>query len=153
MILFAYCFGFMSGMIRERCKQFEKNLHNIKKYCIFTYKLTILKIEIMATRAETKSGKSLGMRFAGRNGATMHLTNQELELLFSMDENEKLDGEAWGLTAGQWLDMWKETNKADLQDMKNWGMKSLDDSLGWKSETKLGLDKNGQLCKLTKFTR
>lgn len=128
-------------------------MHNIKKGCIFTYKLRILKTTKMATRAETQSGQSLGMRFAGRNGATMHLTNEELELLFSLDENEKLDGEAWGLTAGEWLDMWKDTQKADLEDMKNWGMKSLNDSLGWKSEKHLGLDENGQLCQLTKFTR
>ena len=107
----------------------------------------------MATRGETKTGQSLGMRFAAQGGARMHLNTQELELLFSLDESEKLSGETSGWTAGEWLDEWKESTKADMTDMKRWGRKGMEDSLTMESETRLFLDKDGQLCKGTMFKR
>jgi len=108
----------------------------------------------MATRTETLQGQSLGMRFAAGGGARMHLNTQELELLFSLDEDTQLQSDnAFQGTAGEWLDMWKESTKADTTDMKRWGRKGLSDSLAMQSETRLFLDKDGKLFKGTKFTR
>ena len=125
----------------------------------------------MATRFETKDGQNLGMKFAGRRGRTLHISHQELKILFSLDEDTKIDGDSVGdWTAGELLDLWasscinshctkgnctskKECHKADLEDMKRFGRTSMDDTLGHQKETRLFLGENGEIEERTFFTR
>ena len=109
----------------------------------------------MALRFEDKKGRSLGMRFAAQGGARLHLCSEELDLLFSLDDDEKLGGESSGWKAGELKDLFFEMKdaRADLSDMKRWGREDLEDSLCMSSESKLFLDKDGQLCSGQLFKR
>ena len=109
----------------------------------------------MATRFETLDGKSLGMKFAGKDGAKLHLSKEELDLLFSLEDDAELLGGGASWTAGELKDLFFEMkdSRADLDDMKRWGRKSLEDSLCMSSESRLFLDEDGQLCSGKLFRR
>ena len=105
------------------------------------------------TRFETLNNQSLGGRFLGDNGATFHLTNDELKLLFSLDEEtEVVSDNMWFGTAGDLLDLWFKGNKASEEQMQRRFNKSLDDSLHFKSKKLTFVTDEGLKTKV-KFTR
>ena len=107
------------------------------------------------TRFETLDGHALGARFAGDKGATFHLTNEELGLLFLLDEDTELTSDnAWTGTALDLIDMWTKGNKSTEEEMKKrFGHSNGQTTLHFKTEQKIFLDKNGKLLTGTKFTR
>ena len=107
------------------------------------------------TRFETLDGHQLGARFFGDKGATLHLTNEELDLLFFLKENTELKSDnMWFGTAGDLLDMWTNGNKSTEEEMmRRFKHEDRQTSLHFKTEQKLLLDENGKLFTGTKFTR
>tara|TARA_R110000823_G_scaffold32983_7_gene92606 strand:+ start:1597 stop:1914 length:318 start_codon:yes stop_codon:yes gene_type:complete len=104
------------------------------------------------TRFETLDGQQLGARFAGDNGATMHLTSKEATALFSLDKNEELISDnGWSGTADDLIEMLRDLETATSEQMMR-RFKS-DGTLHWKQESKLFLDTDGQLCEGTIFKR
>ena len=112
----------------------------------------------MATRFESLDGKlSLGCRFAAKGGARLHLTNDERLDLFSMNDEDELGGDSAMWTAGELKDLFFQMAKngqlATMEDLQRWGKKSLEESLHFQSETRMFLDKDGNLGEHTLFKR
>lgn len=105
------------------------------------------------TRFETLNNENLGARFLGDNGATFHLTNDELQLLFSLDEEtEVVSDNMWFGTVADLLDLWTKGNKASEEQMKRRFKKTLNDSLHFRSNKSTFVTDNGLETKV-KFTR
>jgi hypothetical protein len=107
------------------------------------------------TRFETLDGQQLGARFCGDNGATFHITSHELRTLFSLDEDTQLTSDnAFFGTAGDLLDMWNAGHKATAEEMmRRFKHEDGNTTLHFKSETRIFLDKFGNLTRKTKFSR
>jgi hypothetical protein len=104
------------------------------------------------TRFETNNGEQLGARFAGDNGATMHLTTKEATALFSLDgATEVTSDNGWSGTVNDLVEMLRDLESATTEQMMR-RFKS-DGTLHWKQESKLFLDGEGQLCRGTMFKR
>ena len=104
------------------------------------------------TRFETLDGQQLGARFAGDNGATMHLTSKEATALFTLDESTEVTSDnGWFGTVNDLIELWRDLESATSEQMMR-RFKS-NDTLHWKQESKLFLDTDGQLCEGTIFKR
>lgn len=107
------------------------------------------------TRFETLDGQQLGARFAGDNGATMHLTSKEATALFTLDEaTEIISDNMWFGTINDLIKLWKDLESATAEQMmRRFEHKDGNTSLHFKQESKLFLDKDGQLCEGQLFKR
>ncbi len=106
------------------------------------------------TRFETLDGEQLGVRFAGDNGATFHLTQAELKSLFELDEStEVVSDNVWFGTVGDLLDMWSKGNKVSEEELQRRFKKDLSESLHLQQSTHLLLDSEGELQEGQLFRR
>tara|TARA_E500000305_G_scaffold44965_1_gene34965 strand:+ start:567 stop:878 length:312 start_codon:yes stop_codon:yes gene_type:complete len=98
------------------------------------------------TRFFTTTGQQLGASFAGDHGRTFHLTQLELELLWSLDEQEELESDSsfFG-TAGDLLDLMSGSDTCSEEQLQRRFKKDLDQTLHL--QERLWCDQDGQLRK------
>ena len=71
------------------------------------------------TRFELTDGRSLGARVASRDGATWFASNDELELLWSLDEEvEVVSDNSWFGNVGQLLDLFSSLRKLSNEEVE-----------------------------------
>jgi hypothetical protein len=96
------------------------------------------------TRFFTTTGQQLGASFAGDHGRTFHLTQDELQLLWSLDEDTELTSDScFQGTAGDMLDLMSQADTCSEEQLQRRFRRDLDCSLHL--QERLWCDEDGQL--------
>ncbi len=98
------------------------------------------------TRFFTTTGQQLGTSFCGDHGRTFHLTQDELQLLWSLGEDTQLESDScFQGTTGDMLDLMSKSDTCSEEQLKRRFKKELHQTLHLTEE--LWCDEDGQLRK------